>query len=178
MRKRTFQSHNGAIAAPVSHCASSRKIVLFQSHNGAIAADQPESSSSSTPSFQSHNGAIAADCGKFLPLGHARVSIPQWCDCCSHFDIKERDNNPVSIPQWCDCCRQSGKLDYAPPWFQSHNGAIAAYYLTADVTVPPYKFQSHNGAIAAAAGRGYLQKMQQSFNPTMVRLLPTKWTHG
>ena len=33
-------------------------------------------------------------------------------------------------------------------------------------------FQSHNGAIAALAGHRNLLSVLQSFNPTMVRLLP------
>ena len=56
----------------------------------------------------------------------------------------------VSIPQWCDCClenraNQRGVSDE----FQSHNGAIAAVkYLVHFITL-------------------------NSFNPTMVRLLPS-----
>ena len=33
-------------------------------------------------SFQSHNGAIAARRHYFQVLIEAKISIPQWCDCC------------------------------------------------------------------------------------------------
>ena len=33
-----------------------------------------------------------------------KVSIPQWCDCCSELQEKHRTCYRVSIPQWCDCC--------------------------------------------------------------------------
>jgi len=55
--------------------------------------------------------------------------------------------------------------------FQSHNGAIAAIEALKEAK-KKWKFQSHNGAIAAngdASGNDPLL----SFNPTMVRLLPS-----
>ena len=58
--------------------------------------------------------------------------------------------------------------------FQSHNGAIAAEWVLAR-SFKIVGFQSHNGAIAAAwqgFGRSVL-----SFNPTMVRLLPSQRTN-
>ena len=79
------------------------------------------------------------------------------------------------------------------PMFQSHNGAIAALlYIENELGTLP--FQSHNGAIAAGIFRkGFVKgfvsipqwcdccmsphscvvSVRSSFNPTMVRLLPT-----
>ena len=91
---------------------------------------------------------------RLLPNCHAdcrlvtSVSIPQWCDCCwqvvSNFCLV----NIVSIPQWCDCCKDADKRRWDAQQFQSHNGAIAAQQLQ----------------------RGEID--MESFNPTMVRLLP------
>ena len=55
--------------------------------------------------------------------------------------------------------------------FQSHNGAIAAW-LPFDAVLGLDMFQSHNGAIAARSGRKVTLPPNNSFNPTMVRLLP------
>jgi len=61
----------------------------------------------------------------------------------------------VSIPQWCDCCKQvCTHFRIKQHWFQSHNGAIAAV----------------NDAIN--------ESNRKSFNPTMVRLLPSRSSRG
>ena len=123
------------------------------------------------------------------------VSIPQWCDCCISeitgcvFAVpsfnptmvrllpqtsvtlndtlvrfnptmvrllrlcrsKSHKNRTVSIPQWCDCCRRAEIEKFKALMFQSHNGAIAAG-----------RMESYKDLI-------------QSFNPTMVRLLPCQF---
>ena len=56
--------------------------------------------------------------------------------------------------------------------FQSHNGAIAAWRCL-DAAPQAHVFQSHNGAIAASSGDRLLSQLR-TFNPTMVRLLPTR----
>ena len=100
----------------------------------------------------------------------AAVSIPQWCDCCQAQLIEPPACHRVSIPQWCDCCRfqpypsqsrapcfnptmvrllrVAGNFHRPLPWFQSHNGAIAARGETSTCRRKK-QFQSHNGAIAA-----------------------------
>ena len=122
----------------------------FQSHNGAIAAIFSLDSEVAYIQFQSHNGAIAAQGVAWGESSRAKVSIPQWCDCC--------ENRVFVI---------GGKKK-----FQSHNGAIAALSVTQQkhrITEsfnptmvrllqirnllpfsPPKEFQSHNGAIAAS----------------------------
>jgi len=54
--------------------------------------------------------------------------------------------------------------------FQSHNGAIAALLQQKVSTALP-SFQSHNGAIAAVGHRATERETEKGFNPTMVRLL-------
>ena len=62
--------------------ASHSRSRSFQSHNGAIAARAMFRQPTSMVAFQSHNGAIAA-CIACISLGTpSAVSIPQWCDCC------------------------------------------------------------------------------------------------
>ena len=53
--------------------------------------------------------------------------------------------------------------------FQSHNGAIAARFMST-ARRGKFAFQSHNGAIAAV-GVGGGRCAHECFNPTMVRLL-------
>ena len=79
----------------------------------------------------------------------------------------------VSIPQWCDCCvkRICGNFQIGK-WFQSHNGAIAAFR-RCHLYHLPKSFQSHNGAIAAPIALNAPAAIDACFNPTMVRLLQT-----
>jgi len=122
---------------------------MFQSHNGAIAAQHDCGIGDDGGKFQSHNGAIAARRKEQGSSCSSSVSIPQWCDCCqiSTTPYYAQWSATVSIPQWCDCCIK--RKNPAPVW---------------------ERFQSHNGAIAAGQGLD-AQVGQQSFNPTMVRLL-------
>jgi len=64
--------------------------------------------------------------------------------------------------------------------FQSHNGAIAALWVS-DKLALQLQFQSHNGAIAALY-RPLQVLITSGFNPTMVRLLQfqsfkRRWLH-
>ena len=79
--------------------------LLFQSHNGAIAATLIKKAKKITLMFQSHNGAIAASI-RTGSNSNLRVSIPQWCDCCTNIRQACYLKSNVSIPQWCDCCCQ------------------------------------------------------------------------
>jgi len=58
------------------------------------------------------------------------------------------------------------------PFFQSHNGAIAAMSSWRRA-IGMSNFQSHNGAIAAKANEEIRRDEVIAFNPTMVRLLPS-----
>ena len=74
----------------------------FQSHNGAIAAPLGRHWVEIEGKFQSHNGAIAVtEVGSTKKMS---VSIPQWCDCCLRRILSSSRQTLVSIPQWCDCC--------------------------------------------------------------------------
>ena len=95
-----FQSHNGAIAAPLL-CVISMTVFQFQSHNGAIAAESAPKGNQRLNWFQSHNGAIAADTPRKETLRSKFVSIPQWCDCCRKRTTHSRDSpcsfNPTMV---------------------------------------------------------------------------------
>jgi hypothetical protein len=65
---------------------------------------------------------------------------------------------------------KGGESDERSCAFQSHNGAIAAFFTRLIISFAQW-FQSHNGAIAALK-RHKIVKVLKSFNPTMVRLLP------
>ena len=167
--KATFQSHNGAIAALLQLLSPRLRarfnptmVRLLHVHN----IPQPVGN----VWFQSHNGAIAAkkstkllkkklkvsipqwcDCccmRRLLVTKLPSVSIPQWCDCCKVEPTKEHKAKLVSIPQWCDCCHLLRRVSEVVSEFQSHNGAIAAYWRRWNMQQLK-KFQSHNGAIAA-----------------------------
>ena len=82
----SFQSHNGAIAAPILLYRKT-PTCRFQSHNGAIAASGVTAINEPGTMFQSHNGAIAARLKRRRSLTKLPVSIPQWCDCCLQFPL-------------------------------------------------------------------------------------------
>ena len=78
--------------------------------------------------FQSHNGAIAARYVIHEAVYVVKVSIPQWCDCCTRFlqsaSLVHSRFNPTMVrllplPSGVYISRQAS--------FQSHNGAIAAH---------------------------------------------------
>ena len=119
--------------------------------------------------FQSHNGAIAAS--DLILFGNSFWSF-----------------NPTMV-RLLQCSISALEIDSF--MFQSHNGAIAASKLAFAPSSP--QFQSHNGAIAACHRKNLrnpkivvsipqwcdccrlllrLKKLKdESFNPTMVRLL-------
>ena len=123
----------------------------------------------------------------------ARVSIPQWCDCCRARVGRGSNDERVSIPQWCDCCKVLAEafgwliICFNPTMvrlllssdalngrhFTSFNPTmvrllqLTLYILQAFIRM----FQSHNGAIAAISANTSKSRNLKSFNPTMVRLL-------
>ena len=100
-----FQSHNGAIAASCSLCATPVPISGFNPTMVRLLQNDPEAEGflligfnptmvrllprhqnhkvDLMPLFQSHNGAIAAELQGFFAHATIEVSIPQWCDCCA-----------------------------------------------------------------------------------------------
>ena len=99
-----------------------------------------------------------------------KLSIPQWCDCCTQKCRRPFTKIALSIPQWCDCCEGNAASFGFSLNFQSHNGAIAAGKCYYAGMLTRGTFQSHNGAIAAK----YFFRIESlclTFNPTMVRLL-------
>ena len=120
-----FQSHNGAIAAFRIAFALAFLSAKFQSHNGAIAASSSPLQKQVTKTFQSHNGAIAA-INPTLADNIATGFNPTMVRLLHFLLSSSSVNLLVSIPQWCDCCRLRRENVTDFPWFQSHNGAIAA----------------------------------------------------
>jgi len=60
-----------------------------------------------THGFQSHNGAIAAGSGWDDTTNAALVSIPQWCDCCTHFRCSCDPFKPSFNPTMVRLLRQT-----------------------------------------------------------------------
>ena len=57
------------------------------------------------------------------------VSIPQWCDCCMHSPCDHIRPLSRFNPTMVRLLRVSSRQSIcASNWFQSHNGAIAAFY--------------------------------------------------
>ena len=145
--------------------------------------------------FQSHNGAIAAVQWSPRNCFGSAVSIPQWCDCCQTYTTTGDISVNVSIPQWCDCCniryRQVAlnTTRFNPTMVrlllrcQINDFRNAACFNPTMVRLLLFcqrhsaskrvLFQSHNGAIAAPHALPSENPFRR-FNPTMVRLLPSR----
>ena len=148
LRLKTFQSHNGAIAAGFFYLSSARQ--------GRVSIPQ-------------WCDCCFADIVDGQP--RAIVSIPQWCDCClcpvgnavdtfcwfqshngaiaaCHFTRTNLLGFIVSIPQWCDCCHTRGR------------GRFSLQVCFNPTMVRLLRFCCHS-----------IRASQHGFNPTMVRLL-------
>jgi len=159
-----FQSHNGAIAArPLPSCLAHIRfnptmvrllrlwryialllLCVFQSHNGAIAAIGSMAIGAMALWFQSHNGAIAAPTERNAHFTSLLVSIPQWCDCCHEHQPQHHPQNLRFNPTMVRLLQAIKMwLIKTKDRFQSHNGAIAAYWQRAmmyefEVSIPQW----------------------------------------
>jgi hypothetical protein len=187
--------------AAISPCPTSRRNSSFNPTMVRLLLVHLLPTSITSVKFQSHNGAIAA-LNVLVPnvRRKLKVSIPQWCDCCSSppqivqstlkfqshngaiaaetvKSLPAFDANSVSIPQWCDCCLQlfhpRNDLSLSiPQWCD----CCRANSFLKPVR-PIEKFQSHNGAIAAVTSASMDLHVDLGFNPTMVRLLLNFLSH-
>jgi len=82
--------------------------------------------------FQSHNGAIAARFFFTVNFNNHFVSIPQWCDCCTNqprlLSLQRYSFNPTMVRLLRELVQGSAVIALM---FQSHNGAIAAFHMSA-----------------------------------------------
>ncbi len=75
---------------------------VFQSHCGAIGTWRGSHDERQNHSFQSHCGAIGTRRVHVAFLGHARLSIPLWCDWDQAPATAVAPTSNLSIPLWCD----------------------------------------------------------------------------
>ena len=155
---------------PICEKFNSHGMHRFQSHNGAIAANASSHPLEREHWFQSHNGAIAARAVRCRVLRCNAVSIPQWCDCCRVDIIVVSIYDKVSIPQWCDCCMATQPhqvkvlLVSIPQWCDCCLRCFLRECLSKSSFNPTM-------VRLLPSLRGYFVLVRRSFNPTMVRLL-------